>query len=79
MSGVSRLRQAKKNHPMPIENVKQRKGRYTGAPKAADPMDPRAPKKSDEMVYRRYPTTPPPMGNESPSRGEGPERNVRSK
>jgi len=79
MSGVSRLRQAQKNHRMPIENVKQRKGRYTGATRAADPMDPRAPKKPDTAVFASFPTTQPPTGNESPSRGEGPERNVRRK
>ena len=76
-SGVYRKRNSAKNHPMPIMDNPQRKGRYTGAPKRGEDL--KAPKKSSEQVFKRYQITPPPMGNESPSRGEGPQRNVRSK
>ncbi len=78
MSGVSRLRQSRKNHPMPIEIQPQRKGRYTGAP-ARGGEDVRMPKRSAEAVFKTLPTTKPPRSNISPVRGEGPTRNVSTK
>lgn len=64
---MKNVRMSRKNHPMPIVDNPQRKGRYTGAEKCSEPLV--VPKK--HRPFEVYDVTPPPMDNEEPVRGEG--------
>ena len=68
MSGVARLRQARKNHPMPTENVKQRDGRFGRADHIKNTLT--VPTKS--RPFGTEPNTKPPQGRALPVRGEAP-------
>lgn len=76
---LTTVRQSRKNHPMPIEHQTQRKGRFGSAKKVSSEEAIRAPRTSDKRVFAEFPVTPPVKSNEMPSRGEGPERNSRTK
>ena len=67
MSGVSRLRAAKKGTTLPIEHVAQKTEAYGGAKDVSD-KNFGAPKKKG--AWDKWPTTGVPEGNESPHRGE---------
>ena len=74
---LKHVRMSRKNHPLPIEGNPQRKGRYTGAPKVGEDL--KDTPSTDSYIWKTYPLTGRPLSNEMPSRGEGPQRNVRSK
>ena len=69
MSGVSRLRAAKKGGgSLSITHVSQKTAANGGASVRPDPGFTGPPKKKG--AWTTYPQTPPPEGSESPSRGE---------
>lgn len=71
-SGVMRLRAAKKGGgSLSIEHVKQSTKAHGGATGGGEDM--RAdPNGSPELIWKSYPSTTKPTGNESPHRGEHP-------
>lgn len=66
MSGISRLRAAKKGSTLPIEYPAQRAGRNSAAADCAEPLS--VPKKKG--AWEVFKKTGVPEGNESPGRGE---------
>ena len=71
MSGVSRLKAAKKGGGSnPLEHAHQKQGRNGSASDCAEALT--VPKKKG--AWERFPNTGVPIGNESPHRGEHPQR-----